>query len=196
MEFGKFHGHTLGQIAAFEPSYIDWVSGTVTGNRTSLPPRQVPSRPTSTLAASPAGRIPRRYAPAERPECGELRGRAGTGGRGQARGPGPWISPRNRSGSGSVPTDAGTGRQGPSSVVWGTRGVPIDVGAHLPPSLGTLGVPQWQPGANVSGAAQPGCPVRPQKCEIASRGPGGDRGRARQSDKCCQPCDLTGPMAE
>ena len=30
IEFGKFHGHTLGEIAAFEPSYIDWVSGTVT----------------------------------------------------------------------------------------------------------------------------------------------------------------------
>ena len=30
MPFGKFHGHTLGQIAAFEPSYIDWVAGTVT----------------------------------------------------------------------------------------------------------------------------------------------------------------------
>ena len=30
MEFGKFHGHTLGDIAAFEPSYIDWVAGTVT----------------------------------------------------------------------------------------------------------------------------------------------------------------------
>ncbi len=28
--FGKFHGHTLGQIAGFEPSYIDWVSGTIT----------------------------------------------------------------------------------------------------------------------------------------------------------------------
>ena len=28
--FGKFHDHTLGQIAAFEPSYIDWVAGTVT----------------------------------------------------------------------------------------------------------------------------------------------------------------------
>lgn len=30
MEFGKFHGHTLGEIAAFEPSYIDWVASTVT----------------------------------------------------------------------------------------------------------------------------------------------------------------------
>ena len=28
--FGKFHGHTLGEIAAFEPSYIDWMAGTVT----------------------------------------------------------------------------------------------------------------------------------------------------------------------
>lgn len=27
--FGKFHDHTLGQIAAFEPSYIDWVASTV-----------------------------------------------------------------------------------------------------------------------------------------------------------------------
>ncbi len=30
MPFGKFHGHRLGEIAAFEPSYIDWVSGTIT----------------------------------------------------------------------------------------------------------------------------------------------------------------------
>jgi hypothetical protein len=30
MDFGKFHGHTLGEIAAFEPSYIDWLAGTVT----------------------------------------------------------------------------------------------------------------------------------------------------------------------
>ena len=29
IEFGKFHGHALGDIAAFEPSYIDWVAGTV-----------------------------------------------------------------------------------------------------------------------------------------------------------------------
>jgi hypothetical protein len=30
VDFGKFHGHTLGEIAAFEPSYIDWLAGTVT----------------------------------------------------------------------------------------------------------------------------------------------------------------------
>ena len=28
--FGKFHGHTLGQIAGFEPSYIDWLATTIT----------------------------------------------------------------------------------------------------------------------------------------------------------------------
>ena len=29
VDFGKFHGHTLGEIAAFEPSYVDWLSRTV-----------------------------------------------------------------------------------------------------------------------------------------------------------------------
>lgn len=28
--FGKFHGHTMREIAIFEPSYIDWVASTVT----------------------------------------------------------------------------------------------------------------------------------------------------------------------
>ena len=28
--FGKFHGHTLGEIVAFEPSYVDWLAGTMT----------------------------------------------------------------------------------------------------------------------------------------------------------------------
>jgi len=30
IDFGKFHGHTLGEIATFEPSYIDWVATTIT----------------------------------------------------------------------------------------------------------------------------------------------------------------------
>ena len=30
LPFGKFHGHTLGQVAAFEPSYIDWLATTIT----------------------------------------------------------------------------------------------------------------------------------------------------------------------
>jgi len=29
IEFGKFHGHALGEIAAFEPSYIDWLARTI-----------------------------------------------------------------------------------------------------------------------------------------------------------------------
>ncbi|HEX5828530.1 MAG TPA: DnaJ domain-containing protein [Candidatus Limnocylindrales bacterium] len=29
LDFGKFHGHTLGEVAAFEPSYIDWLAATV-----------------------------------------------------------------------------------------------------------------------------------------------------------------------
>ena len=31
--FGKFRGHTLGDIAAFEPSYIDWLAKTITTDR-------------------------------------------------------------------------------------------------------------------------------------------------------------------
>jgi DnaJ domain/Exodeoxyribonuclease X-like C-terminal len=30
MAFGKFHGHTLAEIAAFEPSYIDWLATAIT----------------------------------------------------------------------------------------------------------------------------------------------------------------------
>ena len=29
MPFGKFHGHRLDEIAAFEPSYIDWLARAV-----------------------------------------------------------------------------------------------------------------------------------------------------------------------
>ena len=29
IDFGKFNGHTLGQVAAFEPSYIDWIVSTI-----------------------------------------------------------------------------------------------------------------------------------------------------------------------
>lgn len=30
LAFGKFRGHTLGEVAAFEPSYVDWLSHTIT----------------------------------------------------------------------------------------------------------------------------------------------------------------------
>jgi hypothetical protein len=33
LEFGKFRGHTLGQVAAFEPSYVDWLATTITRDR-------------------------------------------------------------------------------------------------------------------------------------------------------------------
>lgn len=29
IEFGKFHGHSLGQVAEFEPTYIDWLARTI-----------------------------------------------------------------------------------------------------------------------------------------------------------------------
>ena len=33
LEFGKFRGHTLGQVADFEPTYIDWIASTITRDR-------------------------------------------------------------------------------------------------------------------------------------------------------------------
>jgi len=33
LPFGKFHGHTLGQVASFEPSYIDWLATTISRDR-------------------------------------------------------------------------------------------------------------------------------------------------------------------
>jgi hypothetical protein len=33
LDFGKFRGHTLGQVADFEPSYIDWLASTITRDR-------------------------------------------------------------------------------------------------------------------------------------------------------------------
>jgi curved DNA-binding protein CbpA len=33
LEFGKFRGHTLGEIASFEPTYIDWIARTITRDR-------------------------------------------------------------------------------------------------------------------------------------------------------------------
>jgi hypothetical protein len=33
LEFGKFRGHTLGEVAAFEPYYIDWLARTIDHDR-------------------------------------------------------------------------------------------------------------------------------------------------------------------
>ena len=33
LEFGRFRGHTLGEVAGFEPTYIDWIASTVSRDR-------------------------------------------------------------------------------------------------------------------------------------------------------------------
>jgi len=33
LAFGRFRGHTLGEVAAFEPTYIDWVARTISHDR-------------------------------------------------------------------------------------------------------------------------------------------------------------------
>jgi hypothetical protein len=33
LEFGRFHGWTLGQVAQREPTYIDWIASTITRDR-------------------------------------------------------------------------------------------------------------------------------------------------------------------
>jgi curved DNA-binding protein CbpA len=33
LEFGRFRGHTLGEVADFEPTYIDWIATTVSRDR-------------------------------------------------------------------------------------------------------------------------------------------------------------------
>jgi hypothetical protein len=55
IEFGKFHGHTLGEIALFEPTYIDWLARTIARDpdllaaakvvQEDLDKRSVPRRP-------------------------------------------------------------------------------------------------------------------------------------------------------
>jgi hypothetical protein len=64
--FGKFHGHTLGQIAAFEPSYIDWLATTITRDpdltaaarvvRNDLDRRGIARRARATTDATGSGR--------------------------------------------------------------------------------------------------------------------------------------------
>ena len=33
LNFGRFHGYTLGEVELLEPSYIDWVARTITRDR-------------------------------------------------------------------------------------------------------------------------------------------------------------------
>ena len=73
LAFGKFHGHTLGQVAAFEPSYIDWLATTIT--RDPRPRRRRPgsSATTSTDAGDPSRRAaPTPPGAADPPEAGRI----------------------------------------------------------------------------------------------------------------------------
>jgi hypothetical protein len=33
LEFGRYHGYTLGEIEMLEPAYLDWVARTITRDR-------------------------------------------------------------------------------------------------------------------------------------------------------------------
>jgi len=33
LEFGRYHGYTLGEVELLEPNYLDWVSRTITRDR-------------------------------------------------------------------------------------------------------------------------------------------------------------------
>ena len=59
LDFGKFHGHTLGEVAAFEPSYVDWLAGTVTRDPGADAWRRASSAPSSTGGGSGAPIGPR-----------------------------------------------------------------------------------------------------------------------------------------
>jgi len=41
VSFGKFHGHRLGEIAAFEPSYVDWLAASARDPELALAARVV-----------------------------------------------------------------------------------------------------------------------------------------------------------
>jgi curved DNA-binding protein CbpA len=61
LEFGKFRGHTLGEVADFEPSYIDWLATTITRDRDLVASARV-------IQADLDRRgIPRRMRPARQP---------------------------------------------------------------------------------------------------------------------------------
>jgi len=56
MAFGKFHGHTLGQIAAFEPTYIDWLARTIARDPDLVAAARVVQADLEARAAGRAGR--------------------------------------------------------------------------------------------------------------------------------------------
>ncbi|HEX8939304.1 MAG TPA: J domain-containing protein [Candidatus Limnocylindrales bacterium] len=80
LRFGKFHGHTLGEIAGFEPSYVDWIV------RTLADPELVGAARVVQAALDRAGIVRRR--PGERPgeRLGDPLGESASGRRGPVAG--------------------------------------------------------------------------------------------------------------
>jgi curved DNA-binding protein CbpA len=61
--FGKFHGHTLGQVADFEPSYIDWLAATISHDPDLVAAARVLRRHLDGQGIRRRSRPPRRPAP-------------------------------------------------------------------------------------------------------------------------------------
>jgi curved DNA-binding protein CbpA len=59
IEFGKFHGHTLGEIADFEPTYIDWLARTISRDPDLVAAARVVQDDLDEQAAAPAPRTAR-----------------------------------------------------------------------------------------------------------------------------------------
>ncbi len=62
IDFGKFRGHTLGEVADFEPSYVDWLAKTITRD-----PELVAAARVVQEELDRRG-VPRREHPASRPD--------------------------------------------------------------------------------------------------------------------------------
>jgi curved DNA-binding protein CbpA len=72
LEFGKFRGHTLGEVELFEPTYIDWVARTITRDG------DVVMRARVIQADMDARGLVRRYREPGRPPFGQPRSTPGS----------------------------------------------------------------------------------------------------------------------
>ena len=123
VDFGKFHGHTLGEIAAFEPSYIDWLAGTVTRDpelalaarviREELDRRGIVRATARRGRAGSRTRSARRRRPGTRNAPGRYAG--GTNDEASMSATDPRLGPAGRTAWLSA-RDRGLGSPGPSSV--------------------------------------------------------------------------------
>jgi hypothetical protein len=63
--FGKFHGHSLGEVADFEPSYVDWLASTMSHDPTLVAAARVVRRRLDELGIRRRVRSIREGAPPE-----------------------------------------------------------------------------------------------------------------------------------